>query len=100
MTISLPDEWRERLEARARANGFASVEDYLLSLAQAEELEDDTIDGTPGPSELTPRNREELERMLDEGMKSGPVIRVTPEFWDERRRELERRMAARKGRMP
>lgn len=98
MTITLPEEWRERLEARARINGFTSVEEYLLSLAQAEEIEGDPFTDSVGPPEITPRSREELERMLDEGMNSGPPIRVTPEFWEERRKELARRMAIRRGR--
>jgi hypothetical protein len=97
MTITLPDEWRGRLEARAQINGFASIEDYLLNLAEAEATEDVLSPDSAGPPELTPRSREELERMLDEGMNSGPVIRATPEFWEERRRVLEERMAKRKG---
>jgi antitoxin ParD1/3/4 len=99
MTITLPDEMREELERKAQVMGFASVDEYILervlqAFAQDSEMPDHPL------SKLTPRNREELERMLDEGMNSGPPIRVTPEFWEERRKELERRMASRKSEVP
>ena len=94
MTITLPDVLAQRIEAIARQNGYPSAAEFLIGLA-----EDAVIDAADankgGPSELCPKNREELERMLDEGMNSGPPIRVTPEFWEERRKELERRMAKR-----
>lgn len=100
MTITLPDEWRERLENRAKRAGAASVEEYLLDLVEDAEREEEFLASLPGPPELTPRNREELERMLEEGMNSGPPIRVTPEFWEERRRVLAERMARRKADQP
>ncbi|MCE9564785.1 MAG: hypothetical protein K8U57_22355 [Planctomycetes bacterium] len=93
MTITLPEEWRERLENRAKLNRFASVEEYLLSLAEAEEQESNHS----GPPEISPQNRAELDAMLGVGMASGPPVRVTSEFWEERRRVLEERMAKRKG---
>lgn len=100
MTITLPDEWRERLESGAKRTGAASVEKYLLDLVEEAEREEEFLAHLPGPPELTPRNRDELERMLEEGMNSGPPIRVTPEFWEERRRILAERMARRKADQP
>jgi hypothetical protein len=88
MTITLPDEWRERLETRAKLHGFASVDEYLLSLAEAAESV-----GESGPPEISPRSRAELDAMLDAGMASGPPIRATPEFWAERELELNRGVA-------
>jgi Arc/MetJ-type ribon-helix-helix transcriptional regulator len=94
MTITLPDGIAQRIETIAKENGYSSAAEFLISLA--EDAAHDSEDANRGgPSELCPRNREELERMLDEGMNSGPPIRVTSEFWEERRRELERRMAKR-----
>lgn len=95
MTITLPDEWRARLEKRARMWGYPTVEELLLSLVEDAEREEEYLANMPGPPELTPRNREELERMIEEGTNSGPPIRVTPEFWEERRRVLAERMAKR-----
>lgn len=96
MTITLPDGVAERIETIAKQHGYSSAADFLMSLVDEAEKEATTISELPGPLELTPRNREELEKMLDEGMNSGPPIRVTPEFWEERRRVLEERMAKRR----
>jgi hypothetical protein len=91
MTITLPDELKDELDRKARAAGFATILEYLLSLVP---------DDDPGPPELTPKNRAELGTMLDAGLASGPPVRATPEFWEERRRVLEERMAKRKDAAP
>jgi hypothetical protein len=39
-------------------------------------------------SQLTPRNRAELEIMLIEGMKSEGIVEADEAFWAERRRVL------------
>ena len=98
MTITLPDEWVSDLERKARAAGFATILDYFLSLVP-EDDGPDPEDGADsgGPPELTPKNRAELEAMLEAGMNSGPPIRVTEEFWEERRRVQEERAAKRRG---
>lgn len=96
MTITLPDELKDRLEAKAHAAGFATVLDYFLSLVP-EETRPDDADDTTGPPGLSPKNRAELEAMLDAGMASGPPIRMTPEFWEERRRVHEECIAKWKG---
>lgn len=97
MTITLPEEVAVRVEALAKRYGYPSATEYLVQLVEEAELEALAAD-LPGPPGLTPRNREELEKMLEEGMNSGPPVRVTPEFWEERRRVLEERMAKRKAR--
>jgi hypothetical protein len=90
MTITLPDELRIRLERRARLNGYSTIEDYLAGL-----VEDDPADDRPGPPGISPRDRAELEAMLDDGMKSGPAVIADAAFWEERRRVLEERIAQR-----
>ncbi|VTU02303.1 hypothetical protein : Putative addiction module antidote protein, CC2985 family OS=Singulisphaera acidiphila (strain ATCC BAA-1392 / DSM 18658 / VKM B-2454 / MOB10) GN=Sinac_0976 PE=4 SV=1: RHH_1 [Gemmataceae bacterium] len=96
MTITLPDEMRAQLERDARAGGFATVDEYV-----AEALRTDRSDTAgSGPPGMSPRSRAELDAMLDAGVASGPPIRMTPEFWQERERELARRMAARRGGTP
>jgi hypothetical protein len=97
MTINIPDELRDEIERKARTAGFDDVGLYVAALViEDEPIPPDELD-LPGPPEIAPRNREELERMLEEGLNSGPPIRVTPEFWEERRRVLEERMARRRG---
>jgi hypothetical protein len=99
MTITLPDEMAARVEALAKRHGFPSPTEYLARLVEEAEIEDAIAD-LPGPSEISPRHRAELEAMLEAGLNSGPPVRVTPEFWEERKRELEARMAKRKGEAP
>jgi hypothetical protein len=95
MTITLPAEMTERVEALAKRHGYASATEFLVKLVEEIEAEDAVAD-RPGPPGISPRNRAELEAMLEAGMNSGPPVRDTPEFWEERRRVLEERMAKRK----
>jgi Arc/MetJ-type ribon-helix-helix transcriptional regulator len=95
MTITLPDEMRDRIESLMKRGSFPTAADLIVHLIEEAET-DAFFDDIPGLPELTPRNREELERMLEEGMNSGPVIEATPEFWAERRRRIEERVALRR----
>lgn len=96
MTITLPDELRDELERKARAAGFITVTEYVVSLVTEDERETEEVDET-GPPGVSPRNRAELEAMLDAGLASGPAVRMTSEFWEARRRALEASAAKRNG---
>jgi antitoxin ParD1/3/4 len=98
MTITLSEAMRAKVEERVKAAGYASTQDYIVALIE-NDLDEEVLlpPGYVPPAEITPRNREELEAMLIEGLNSGPPIRVTPEFWEERKRVLEERMAKRRG---
>jgi hypothetical protein len=93
VTITLPDELRDALERKAREAGFATVAEFVTDLV--EEAVNDSA-----PAELCPKDRTELEAMLDAGMNSGPPVRVTSEFWEQRRKALEERMARPAGEAP
>lgn len=95
MTITFPEGVAERIERVARANGYPSAAEFLMSLIEEAEAEAAFLAQLPGPPGLSPRSRAELDAMLEAGMNSGPSVRVTPEFWEERRKELEERMAKR-----
>ena len=101
MTITLPDEMREELEARAKAAGFASPDAYVASLlmeaCDGEEFDEEIPDPPPGASYVV-NSREELEAKLEESLKGGPSIPVTPQFWADLRKEVEQRVAAKKRR--
>ncbi len=84
MTITLPDEMRETLERKAAEGGFASVDEYALDA-----LADDRDFVETG-------TREELEKLLDEGMASGPPIRADEVFWARLDARIRDRAAARK----
>jgi hypothetical protein len=91
MTITLPDELRVRMESLAKLRGFTTVDECLLDLVLQElsiDLVDDSVSIDTFMSRLTPRNRAQLEAMLEEGMRSGDPIRVDEAFWAERRRVL------------
>jgi hypothetical protein len=97
VTITLPESMRAEVEATAKAAGFASAQEYVVALIEDDLAGDDLLPpGYVPPAEITFRNREELMRLLDEGMNSGPPIPITPEFWAERRRILEEKLAERR----
>ncbi len=89
MTITLPDDVRIEAAARAKELGFATVEEYVIDLVRGDELGVDV----PPSGGYQPKNREALERLLDEGMASGNPIVVDGAFWAERRRVLSERLA-------
>jgi|ERR1700685_2677435 hypothetical protein len=94
MTITLPDEWRERLENLAKMHGFATVDEYVLDVILQELcMEDYSESSDTFVSQLTFRNRAELEAMLEEGLRSGDPIRVDKAFWAERKRVLLEKMS-------
>jgi hypothetical protein len=80
MTITFPEGVAERIENLARAQGYSSAAEYLMDLVAEAEAETAQRSGPPG---MSPRNRAELDAMLEAGMNSGPPIRATPEFWEQ-----------------
>jgi hypothetical protein len=102
MTITLPDEWRGRLEALAKSRGFVTVDECLLDLLQDLACEAEAFPKSSEviDSQLTPRNRAELEAMLDEGMKSGCIVEADEAFWAERRRVLLEKFSRKTGTTP
>jgi hypothetical protein len=82
MTITLPDEMREELERKAKAGGFASVDEYFLWLYKSESSNAREITA----EDLGYSSQDELEARLIESLDSGPPIIATPELWAELRR--------------
>ena len=95
MTITLPDELKDELERKARAAGFTTILDYLLSLAAEDEPRVDVPDPPPDARYVV-RTREELEAKLLEGMNREGDVVADADFWERRRRAL----AARSGGQP
>ncbi len=93
MTITLPDEWRERLETRAKLNGFATVDEYIVELVHA----DDSPVSVPEPpagARYAVRTQEELTAKLLEGMDTSGDVTASPDFWERRRQAAEARFAS------
>ncbi|MEQ1730768.1 MAG: type II toxin-antitoxin system ParD family antitoxin [Vicinamibacterales bacterium] len=81
LNISLPRTQREFVEAAAARSGCTTTSEYVRRLihnAQRREAQED------------------LERKVLEGLRSGDLIEVTPEFWEQRRRELVQRLKSQK----
>ncbi len=83
LSIQIPDDLKTALDARAADAGFTSTEAYVESLVRSEV---EGIDyGTP--EHLKVRSREDLERLVQEGLES-PAHEMTPADWDEMRTRL------------
>lgn len=77
--VLLPEHLRAFVEARAAREGFASAAEYVAELVRREQVQVEGYDL---------EDPEVLERLLLEGLDSGPPIEVTPEYWAKMRREL------------
>jgi hypothetical protein len=83
-TITIPDELKDRAEARAAEAGYASVDEYVAAVLRA----DADNRGTAGaPDHLNVRSREQLVSLVREGLAS-PAQLMTPADFDRRRAEL------------
>jgi antitoxin ParD1/3/4 len=71
LQVNLPDRIKAAAEAQAAAAGCASVDDYISSLIEADEL---------------PPVSSELEAQLLGGLDSGPAVQITPGFIAEIKR--------------
>jgi hypothetical protein len=94
LTLSLSDELKARVEARAREKGFERVEAYIESMlkteADAESLLEKVLD-YGAPADLSPGTRQELASLIEEGLAS-PSRSITSADWDRMRPRLfERR---------
>jgi Arc/MetJ-type ribon-helix-helix transcriptional regulator len=84
MTITLPEHLHAWAKRQAAETGFASADEYVADLVRRER--DRLVFGQA-------QTMQQLEALLLAGLNSGPAIEVTPDFWDERRRVLEDRIA-------
>lgn len=94
MTITLPDELRDELERKARAAGFPTVDEYIVSLVSEDESPVLVPDPPPGVR-FAVRTREELEAKLLEGMNRDGDVTADADFWERRRQALQARAANR-----
>ena len=76
--LTLPDHLKAAAETRAKAAGYASVDEYIASLIEADNV--------------APIS-DELEAEVLKGLDSGPPVEVTPEFLAD----LKRRARAARG---
>jgi hypothetical protein len=91
MQITLPESLFPWAEQTATRRGYRSVSDYVADLLAKERDEDDDC------NDVIIQHKSEIEARLSANMKSGPPIPVNDDFWAERRRVLEQRLANRNG---
>ena len=78
LQLNIPDPIKATAEARAKAAGFASLDEYIASLIESDQAQ--PVD-------------EELEAELLKGLDSGPPTDVTPKFWEDLKRRVRQRRA-------
>ncbi len=81
MNVSLPRSQKDWVREEAKRSGCSTPSEYVRRLIRDAQLRAD---------------RERLETLLLEGLSSGDDIEMTPEDWDDLRRELVRRVEARR----
>jgi Arc/MetJ-type ribon-helix-helix transcriptional regulator len=79
MTIhfDVPNPITEFIRAQTVAGGFKSETEYLLDLVERDRVR---------------AAKEEMEMDLLKSLDSGPGVVVTPEFWRQKREELQKRI--------
>jgi antitoxin ParD1/3/4 len=77
MNISLPEALKAFVDDQIAKGGYSSASEYVRELIRRAQKQ---------------AAQERLEAALLEGLESGDPIPVTPEFWDQRRAELEKRL--------
>ncbi len=76
VNISLPPTLRHRLDQKVRKLGsYGSTSEYVRELIRRD---------------LNADENAHLEQLLLEGVRSGPGIKITPQWWKERRAALAR----------
>lgn len=73
LTVSLPDDTVKYLEEKARQGGHASVDAYLAAVLYEIRLDE---------------AKRKFEAKVQEAIDSGPMVPLTPDFWDELEREV------------
>ena len=72
MKVSLPESLAEFVEQQVSSGKYASVEQYLGALIEADQKQ---------------KAREHLETLIQEGLDSGPASEMTAQDWEHIRQE-------------
>jgi antitoxin ParD1/3/4 len=81
MNIALPESMKEFVHEQAAAGGYSSVSEYVRELIRSAQRQ---------------KGEEQLDRLLLDGINSGPAEPMTKEDWHSIRREVRRRHTASK----
>ncbi|CAN5410545.1 hypothetical protein BH09SUM1_BH09SUM1_12220 [soil metagenome] len=80
LTLTVSDEVKSLLESAALRGGYESIDAYVSDLVSAEPDSYSTL--------------EELDALLEEGMKSGPAEPMTSNDWEYIRSEVQKEIGS------
>jgi antitoxin ParD1/3/4 len=83
MHISLPEDLKTWVEEQATHDACGTADEFVRNLLRKEQRR---------------RARAKVEKLLLEGLNSGPATLMTAKDWEEIRREVRKRHARRNGR--
>lgn len=78
LNISLPQSLKDYVEGQVQASGYSTPSEYVRELLRDDQRR---------------RAEQRLETLLLEGLDSGDPIEITPEYWENKRRQLSERRA-------
>ena len=73
LNISLPQSLKDYVEDQVKDSGYRTPSEYVRELLRQDQER---------------RASRKLEAMLLEGLNSGEPIEITPEYWENKRRQL------------
>ncbi len=73
LNISLPQSLKDYVEDQVSACGYSTPSEYLRDLVRQDQKRS---------------SEDRLEALLLEGLNSGNPIDITPEYWEQKRRQL------------
>jgi antitoxin ParD1/3/4 len=82
LNISLPQPLKDYVEAQVKEGGYSTPSEYVRELVRRDQKQ---------------RAEEKLEARLLEGLTSGEPIEITPEYWENKRRQLIERHSKKTG---
>ena len=82
LNISLPQSLKDYVEGQVQAAGYSTPSEYVRELLRQDQQR---------------RAEQKLEALLLEGLNSGDPIEITPEFLENKRRQLIERHARKTG---
>jgi antitoxin ParD1/3/4 len=80
INISLPDAMREWIADQLKGGAYGNASEYIRDLIRSDQKR---------------RAEERLEELLLEGLNSGRVVEVTPDFWAKKKQALVSRAGKR-----
>ena len=81
LNVSLTEAQRDWVEAQVKSGRYGNLSEYVRELIRADQ------------SKAAERR---LEDLLLEGLNSGPAKEISPEFWEELKHRVLKRIEARK----